>query len=134
MPIRSRLIALLFLPAALALGACGERLTPPLSPGGDYAAVLVSPNPLEGSALIELTGPGILDVRRNSSYVTSSTIAGGRRVVIIRSSPGRLDFIVSIAPGGALPSARVLEVADDNNELRPSLNGYGVTYTLVKAP
>lgn len=97
--------------------------------------MLVSPNPLEASALIELTGPGILDVRRtNSSYVTSSTTASGRRVVIIRSFPGTLDFIVSVAPGGALPSARVLEVADDNNELRTSLNGYRVTYTPMKSP
>ena len=94
--------------AMLALSACGDggTPTPPQYPGGDYAAVLVSPNALEGAALIELTGTGITGVRRNGSYVASSTIPGGYRVVLIRSFPGTLDFIVTLAPGSAVTERR----------------------------
>jgi hypothetical protein len=83
--------------------------------------------------VLELTGTGIEEVRPTFGYVASSPINGGLRVVIVRETPAKLEFTVRVAAGNEPPTARVVEVADGANELRPSLSGYGVTFTRVEA-
>jgi hypothetical protein len=129
-------LRLLLLPALLALGACdkgGGGPTPPAAPGGDYAGVLVSPNPEEASAVLELTGTGIQEVRAGTGFLASSPITGGQRVVIVREVPGSLEFVVKVAAGSEPPAVRVVEVAGGDDVLRPSLAGYSVTFTRMAA-
>lgn len=125
-----RLRSILLLPALLALAACGDGgTTPPPPPGGTFNATVVSPNGDEASAVLELTGTGIEQVIRGTGFMAASPIAGGQRVVIVREVPGPLLFVVKVAPGNEPPTARVVEVAGDDNVPRASLNGYSVTFT-----
>lgn len=131
MRLRSILLAL---PAVLALAGCGDGgpETPPAPPGGDYDAVLQGPTTSESAALLELTGAGIEDVRSTSpAIVASSPVTGGRRVVVVREVPGTIGFRVRVAPGNEPPTARVVELADPEDQLRGSLTGYQVTFTRV---
>jgi hypothetical protein len=132
---RLPLLRLLLLPALLALGACdkGGGTTPPAAPGGDYLGVLVSPNPEEASAVLELTGTGITEVRAGTGFMASSPITGGQRVVIVREVPGSLEFVVKVAAGSEPPDVRVVEVADGADVPRPSLAGYRVNFTRMGA-
>jgi len=126
-----RLAALLLL---LALAACDGGGTTPREPaGGDYDALLQSPNGPEAAAQLELTGGGIEDVQSTAAatIVSSSPVSNGRRVVIVRLQPGPLQFRVRMAEGQGPPSARVVEVAAPDDALRASLSGYRVTFTRV---
>ena len=118
---------LLILPALLALAACDGGTDAP--PGGDYRAVLQSPNGAEGAAAIELTGTGIETVTATGALLASSAVSGGQRVVVIRETPGEIAFTVRITPGNRPPSARVVEVAGGDDQLRASTNGYQVSFT-----
>lgn len=124
---------LLIAPAVLALAACGDGggTEPPPPAGGDYNAVLQSPNGSESAALLELTGEGIVAVRSTGAFIASSPISGGRRVVLVRGTPGQLDFRITMSAGNGPPAVRVVEVAAPDDQLRASLGGYGVTFTQV---
>jgi len=130
-----RLRSILLLPALVALAACerGGGITPPPQTGGSYAAVLQSPSSDEGAALLELAGTGIEEVTASGMFLASTPIEGGRRVVIVRSTPGRLEFRVRMAQGASAPTARVVEVAGGDDQLRSSLTGYSVAFTRVEA-
>jgi hypothetical protein len=123
----------LALPALLlALAACDGGTEPPEPAGGDYAAVLQSPNGAEAAAHLELTGAGIEDVQSSgTAYLASSVVNGGRRVVIVRSQPGTVEFRVRMAEGQRPPAVRVLEVAAPDDQPRSSLSGYQVNFTRV---
>ncbi len=121
--------------AVLALAACdGGGTEPPPPPGGDYNAVLQGPTSAESAALLELTGTGIEDVSSLTSVVYSSPVSGGRRVVLVRGTPGALEFRVRMAPGNEPPAARVVELAGGDDQLRTSLTGYQVAFTRAAAP
>lgn len=127
-----RLRSLLFAaPVMLALAACDDGpQTPPTPTGGDYDAVLQGPTSSESAALVELTGGGIEDVQSTGpALVASSPVSGGRRVVVVRTAPGAIGFRVRMAPGSEAPTARIVELADDKDQLRTSLTGYQVTFT-----
>lgn len=127
-----RLRSLLFAaPVMLALAACdGGPETPPPPPGGNYDALLQGPTSSESAALVELTGDGIEDVvSTGPAIVASSPVSGGRRVVVVRPAPGAIGFRVRVAPGNEPPTARVVELADDRDQLRGSLTGYQVSFT-----
>jgi hypothetical protein len=127
-----RLPTLRFAAAALlALAACDGGTEPPPPAGGDYDAVLQSPNGAESAAQLELTGAGIEDVQADSAYLASSPVSGGRRVVIVRAQPGTLRFRVRMAQGQAPPSVQVVDVAAPDDQVRASLAGYRVTFTRV---
>lgn len=130
-----RLFSLRFAaPLMLALAACGDGgpETPPTPTGGDFDAVLQGPTSSESAAMVELTGEGIEDVQSNGpAIVASSPVSGGRRVVVVRPAPGPIGFRVRVAEGGAIPTARIVELADANDQLRTSLTGYQVTFTRV---
>lgn len=117
----------------LALAACDGGTAPREPAGGDYDAVLQSPNGPEAAAQLELTGAGIEDVQSTSAaaIVSSSSVSNGRRVVIVRLQPGPLQFRVRMAEGQGPPSARIVEVAAPDDALRASLSGYRVTFTRV---
>lgn len=121
----------LILPALLALAACDGGTDTPGPAGGDYDAVLRSPNGAEAAAQLELSGPGIEDVQSSTAFLASSPVSGGRRVVIVRQQPGTLEFRVRMAEGQEPPDVRVLEVAAPDDALRASLSGYRVAFTRV---
>lgn len=127
-PIRLALPALL-----LALAACdGGGTETPAPAGGDYTAVLQSPNGAEAAAHLELTGAGIEDVQAAGvAFLASSPVNGGRRVVVVRNQPGTIEFRLRMAEGQGPPAARVVEVASPEDEPRASLAGYRVNFTRV---
>lgn len=124
---------LLIAPVLLALGACdrGGGTEPPPPTGGDYNAVLQGPTNSESAALLELTGTGIEDVQSLTASVFSNPVSGGRRVVLVRGTPGTIEFRVRVAAGSPAPTARVVELAGGDDQLRTPLTGYQVTFTRV---
>lgn len=113
----------------LALAACDGGTEPPEPAGGEYTALLRSPNGVEAAAHLELTGAGIEEVRSASAYLASSVVSGGRRVVIVNNQPGALEFRVRMAEGQRPPAVRVLEVAGPDDQPRSSVSGYEVNFT-----
>ena len=89
--------------------------------------------PPEAAAHLELTGAGIEEVASTTAFLASSTVSGGRRVVIVRQQPGTLEFRVRMADGQAPPTVRVVEVAGPTDEPRASLTGYRVTFSRQEA-
>jgi hypothetical protein len=127
-----RSIHAIFLATLLALAACDPGGTdPPAAEGGDFNAVLTSPNGAEGAASLELTGGGIQSVSATGAVLVSSAMSGGRRVVIVKEPAGSIEFRVSIAPGNDVPDVRVVEVVDGQDQPRGSLNGYHVQFSRV---
>lgn len=122
---------LLIAPVLLALGACDGGTEPPPPLGGDYTAVLQGPTNSESAALLELTGTGIEDVQSLTATLFSNPVSGGRRVVLVRGTPGAMEFRVRVAAGNQPPTARVLELAGADDRLRTPLTGYQVTFTRV---
>jgi hypothetical protein len=126
-----RLRSILLVPfAVLALAACDKGGTDPAPPpGGDYDAVLQGPTNAESAALLELTGTGIESVSSLTASLFSTPVAGGHRVVLLRAAPGTLSFRVRVAPGNEPPTARIVELAGADDQLRTQLNGYQFTFT-----
>jgi hypothetical protein len=115
------------LPALLALAACDEGGTG-VPAGGEYRAVLQSPNGAEGAAAFELEGGGVRSVAGGEgTRVFMQPAAGGTRVIAVREPAGPIEFTLTLAPGSKLPQARVVEVADGQDQPRASLAGYRVT-------
>ena len=104
--------------------ACNADATGP--DVSELDAVLESPGPTVAAAVIEFTG------------VTGVTVAGGQsfshrdgglvRAVFILDDPGQLEFRVTLAADGPDPSARVIEVADGNDQLVASVAEYRVSF------
>ncbi|HEX2077759.1 MAG TPA: hypothetical protein VHG08_08625 [Longimicrobium sp.] len=115
------------LPALLALAAC-ERGGTGSDAGGEYLAVLESPNGAEGAAAIELTGPGIESVTSTSGQLFATSSGNTTRVVLVRQTAGDIEFKVTMARGQQPPAARVVEVADGSDQPRASVSGYRVTF------
>lgn len=124
------LLALLVLPA---LAACGDG-TGASSAGGEYIAALQSPHGPEGAALLELTGEGIESVAGSSVSLFQLPVSGGRRLMLVREPAGVIEFRVRVAEGHEPPDARVLQVVDPNDQVRPSTDGYRVTWTPTRGP
>ena len=118
---------LLIVPALLALAGCDEGGTG-VTAGGEYRAVLESPHGAEGAAAFELEGSGVQAVSGGEgTRVFMQPAAGGMRVVAVREPAGPIAFTVTLAPGSRMPRARVVEVADGQDQPRASLAGYRVT-------
>jgi hypothetical protein len=96
--------------------------------GGEYRAVLQSPNGAEGAAAIELTGPGIQSVTASGGRLFTQASGGTTRVVVVHQAAAEIAFRVIMADGQAPPAARVVEVVDGNDLPRTSLAGYSVTF------
>ena len=126
---RSHRTFLLILPFALAVLGCND-LGPsgPEGPGSIHVD-LVSPNGAEGSAVFEITGGtglGVVSSYSGEVYYNYNYGTGVTRVVVVMDVPGNVQFKVRTSNVGELPSVSVLQVADGDDQLRPSLGGYEV--------
>ena len=125
---RRRCRPLLALLGALVLSVACERTT---SPAQDATVVarLVSTHTDDGAALIELTGE-VQSVSASSGIVIYSeqTAAGVLRLLVIRDTPGPIEFSLQLADRSRRPTARVLQVADGADQPRGDVSGYRVEY------
>jgi hypothetical protein len=119
---------LLLLPFALAVTSCRDASAPD-APGGPHLAVFDAPAAhRNGAALIELTGAGIDTVIASIGQLFMHREGDVVRVAIVATTPGPLDFVIELQPGSRIPAVRIIEVADEHNQLRPSLDGYAVRF------
>jgi hypothetical protein len=130
---RVRSSTLFLLPALLSLAACGDGgggggLGTGTQDGGEYQAVLQSPNGAEGAAAFELTGPGIQSVAASGGRMFTQGAGGTTQVVVVNEPAAPIAFRVTMAEGQGPPAARVVEVVDGNDLPRTSLAGYTVTF------
>ncbi|HEV3049621.1 MAG TPA: hypothetical protein VGX50_04895 [Longimicrobium sp.] len=114
------------LAAALALAACDGGTDSP--PGGEYRAVLESPHKEEGALAVELTGPGIESISADAGSLFTQPSGASTRVVVIREPAGRIEFRVTMAAGQQPPAARIIEVVDEEDRPRESLDGYRLDF------
>ena len=132
---RSHRNFLLLFSLTFALLAC-QDLGPstPKGPGAIHVD-MESPNGAEGSAVFELsggTGLGVVssfggEVFYDHNYGTEVTL-----VVVVMDVPGELQFKIRTANVGDLPTVSILQVADGNDVLRGSLEGYQVELVRVE--
>lgn len=126
-------LPLLVLPLLLALAACdGGQGTGAALSGGEFIATLESPHGAEGAAILEITGAGVEEVSAAAATLFQQPVSGGRRVVLVREPAGRIEFRVRVAPGNDVPDVRVLQVVDGNDALRPSTDGYTVSFVRTR--
>jgi len=111
---------------ALVLAACG---TEPVFIA--YNATVVSPNGLEGAAVLELDGSFADAISVASGRVFTHASGGVTRVVLVRDTPGELAFTLTLDAPGSPPDVRLLQVADGANDLRAFLHRYRVEFTGV---
>jgi hypothetical protein len=117
------------LAAVLALGAC-DRGGTGSEPGGEYRAVLESPNGSEGAVALELTGAGIELISVDAGTTLQTQPEGATtRVVLIREPAGPIEFNLTMSAGQQPPDVRVVEVVDGNDQPRASLDGYRVEFS-----
>ena len=100
------------------------------NPGGPgtLTAVVTSPNGAEGAAILDVEGI-VESLSANgdvSLYLTPSGQA--TRAVLVRLTPGELSMKVSVPDVSHTPQIIVVEVADVDNVLRPSIAGYHVEF------
>ena len=125
---RTRLFIPLF--AAAALAACDSGTG--AEAGGEYIAALESPYGAEGGAILEMTDTGVESVDAGSLSLFQQPVSGGRRLILVREPAGRLEFRVRLTPGSAMPEIRVLEVVDGDDQPRPTMDGYTVSFTRTR--
>ena len=108
------------------LAACG---TEPLHRAFD--GTVISPNGIEGAAVLELDGTFPEVVAPTGTQVFTHAGGAVTRVVLVLTNPGTLEFTVTLDDVGEAPDVRVIEVADGSNALRASLSGYRVEFAGV---
>lgn len=123
--IAKTLIALALI-AAVGIVACGDEPTPPEPVPGDLIVTVVSPNGVEGAAVLETADAGIIGVSAENAQVFHWRAGGLSRVVLLLDQPGELRFRLSVQDLSRPPNLRIVEVADGENSLRASHAGYVV--------
>lgn len=115
-----------------AAAACDSGLFGP-SGSGVIQVSVTSPFGPEGAAVFELTGGvGLGPVTTNGGDTFFEHADGVSRVVVVLDEPGQLWFQVRTTDIGKLPTVRVLQVADGENRVRPSVSGYGFDFERVE--
>jgi len=108
------------------LVACTDQSPP--GPG-ILTATLKSPNGAEGAALVVLMGPGIGEVTPvGSNQLYSNSSLDEVRIVLINQNNGTLAFRVEVADTTIKPAAIVEEVANPDNLIRSTLDGYQLEF------
>lgn len=134
-PLRSHGKILLLGLLTMACPAC-QDLGPPTPKGpGAIHVDLESPNGAEGSAVFQIsggTGLGVVssfggEVFYDHNYGTEVTL-----VVVVMDVPGEIQFKIRTANVRDLPTVSLLQVADGNDVLRGSLEGYQVEAVRVE--
>ncbi|HEX2077827.1 MAG TPA: hypothetical protein VHG08_08965 [Longimicrobium sp.] len=126
-----RISSLSLLAAALALAAC-DGGTGSRPAGGEYIVTLESPNGHEGAAILEMTDQGVESVTASAAALFRNRISGGYRLVLVREPAGPLQFRIRLAEGNDFPDVRVIEVVDGQDQRRPSVEGYQVSFTRTR--
>ncbi|HEX2209899.1 MAG TPA: hypothetical protein VHG93_19650 [Longimicrobium sp.] len=116
----------------LALAACDGGTGASSSAGGEYIGALQSPNGPEGAAMLEITGGSVQEISAASATLFRQPVSGGQKVMLIRPDAGRIEFRVVIADGGELPQVRVVQVVAPDDSVRPTTDGYAVTFTRTR--
>ena len=119
-------LAFAFLVAVTFL-ACGDDPTPPEPVPGDLMVSIVSPNGLEGAAVLQTADEGIAAVTAEGAQAFHWRAAGLSRVVILLDQAGDVRITVSVADQNNPPRLQIAEVAGPDNRLRTDLAGYAVT-------
>ena len=111
--------------SVLLLASCDS--TNPSGPG-TLTAVLKSPNGAEGAAVLDVEG--IVESMSANGDVTLYQTPSGQatRAVLVRLTPGELSMKVTLADVSRTPQITVVEVADGDNKVRPSVSGYNVEF------
>ena len=108
------------------LVACADQSPP--GPG-ILTATFKSPNGAEGAALVVLMGPGIGEVTPvGSNQLYSNSSLDEVRIVLINQNDGTLAFRVEVADTTIKPAAIVEEVANPDNQIRSTLDGYQLEF------
>ena len=112
--------------AAVLFLACGEDATQPALVPGDLTVRVVSPNGLEGAAVLQTIQEGIVDITSEVGQAHHWRAGDVSRIVVLLDEPGEIRFTLSVADLNRPPQLRVVEVADPDNRLRSLLVGYVV--------
>jgi hypothetical protein len=109
-------------------GIACERSTSP-SAAGTVPVRLVSQFTDDGAALIEFTG-NVQSVSAPAGTLAYTEQKGGGiiRVLLVRETPGRIEFTLHLANRSTLPTSRVLEVSDAVDRPRTDVGAYRVEY------
>lgn len=122
------LLVLLTTPWFVSCGGDGSSEPPGGGGPGVLTARLVSPNGAEGAALFTIVGTGV-EVSPLGGEIHSSQSADTTRVLIIRTQPGGIDFLISVPDTTRPLNVRVIEVADGENQVRGGIQDYSMTVT-----
>ncbi len=102
---------------------------------GAFQATLVSPAGAEGSAVFEIRGGVQLStISPDNGQAFYDHQADVTRLVVVLNDPGTIRFQVRTQDVAVMPTATVLQVADGNDELRSSLDGYSVELEAAPDP
>lgn len=126
-----RSISVLALAGAVTLvpGCSGEEgPTDPPAVTGIYRVEVTSPNGPEGGALLALPASGVAATERLDGQLHARESGDRIRVLLLRSEPGDLAFLLELDGEGPVPEVELLQVASPDNALR-DLAGYGVETT-----
>jgi hypothetical protein len=126
--LKSRYPLLVLALGGLLSAGCGDTTNP--EHGGTYVATVTAPaGHVDGAAVVELAGRGVESVTPVDGRLFVERLPGDyTRVVIVGADAGPLRFQLELARGNDMPRVTLIEVADTADALRPSLNGYRVSF------
>ena len=115
--------------------AC-DSADPDLPQGpGTIQVVLVSPVGNEGSGVFEVRGgAGLGVVSAPGGEVLYQHFQDRTRLVVVMADPGEIRFRIPTTEVSQVPSVEILQVADGNNDLRGSLEGYSARVSVLEGP
>jgi len=95
---------------------------------GILTAALITPNGAEGAAVIDVSG--VLDsvTATDGTQLFETPTATGKRIVLVRLTPGELSMKVNVPDVSNLPHFTVVQVADGDNKLRQLTPSYTMSY------
>lgn len=111
---------------ALTLVACSDG--GPQAGPGTLTATVISPNGVEGAAVVTFFGPGIGDLTSQSGALYWDRVADTIRAVLIDPDGGGLAFTVAVDDTTRKPEGLVVEVAGPDDQLRSGVSAYTLEF------